>query len=66
MDQVGADNNKNPIIISGQNPGCVVASGGDGLLRDRSRDDLVAEQGGLDEGVILEQGEVRNERRGER
>ena len=53
MDRAGANDNENSIIVSSQNPSRIVAGGSDGLLGDRSGDDLMAKQGRLDEGVVL-------------
>ena len=62
MDRAGTNDDENPIIVSGQNPGGIVASRGNRLLGGRGRDDLVAEEGGLDEGVVLKLNRVRNEK----
>lgn len=60
VDGAGTDDDQNPIIVSRQNPGGIVASRGDCLLGGRGRNDLVAEEGGLDEGVVLKSNRVRN------
>ena len=60
VDRAGTDDDEDPIIVSGQNPGGIVASRGNRLLGGRGRDDLVAEEGGLDEGVVLQSNRVRN------
>ena len=53
MDRAGANDNEDSIIVSSQNPSRIVAGRSNGLLGDRSGDDLMAKQGRLDEGVIL-------------
>jgi len=53
MDRAGANDNNKSIIVSGQNSSGIVASGGDGLLRDGRGDNLMAKEGGLDEGIVL-------------
>lgn len=62
MDGAGADDDKNSVIVACQNSRSTVASGSDGLLRDRRRNDLVTKQSRLDEGVVLKENRVRNER----
>jgi len=41
MDRAGANDDENPIIVSGQNSSGIVSSGSDGLLGDWRGDDLV-------------------------
>jgi len=41
MDRAGANDDENPIIVSGQNSSGIVAGRSDGLLREGGRDDLV-------------------------
>ena len=53
MDRAGANDNEDSIIVSSQNSSRIVAGRSDGLLGDRSGDDLMAKQGRLDEGVVL-------------
>jgi hypothetical protein len=62
VDRAGANDDENSIIVPGQNSSAVVASGSNGLLRGGRRDDLVAKQGRLDEGVVLEENRVRCEK----
>lgn len=66
MDRTGANDDKKSIVVSGQDPSTVVASGGNGLLGSRRRNDLVTKQSGLHEGVILDgiESEVKNVGRG--
>lgn len=54
MNGAGADDDKESIVISRQDPGRIVASRGNGLLGGRRRNDFVTEQSGLNKGVILE------------
>lgn len=60
VDRAGTNDDKNPIIVPGQNPSGVVASRGNRLLGGRGRNDLMAKEGGLDEGVVLKLNRVRN------
>lgn len=54
MDRAGANNDKDPIIVARQNPSGIVASGSNSLLRDRGRNHLVAEESGLNKGIVLQ------------
>lgn len=62
VDRAGANDDENSIIVPGQDSSAIVASGSDGLLRGGRRNDLVAKQGRLDEGVVLEENRVRCEK----
>ena len=53
MNGAGANDNENSIIAAGQNSSGIVASGSNGLLSDGRRNYLVAEQSGLNEGIVL-------------
>jgi len=60
VDRAGANDDEKSIIVSGQNSSGIVTSGGDGLLGGSSGDDLVAQQGRLDEGVITNDTTILN------
>lgn len=49
----GADNDNYPLVLAGKDACGVVAGGGDGESGFIGGSDLVPEQGGLDEGVVL-------------
>lgn len=54
MDGTRADDDKEAIILAGEDPCCREASGGDGGKRALGRDGLMTEESGLDEGIVLE------------
>ncbi len=54
MNGAWADDDKETIILAGEDPCSREASGGDGSKGALGRDDLMAEEGGLDEWIILE------------
>ena len=61
MDGAGADYDEDAVVLAGKDAGGSEAGGGDGGEGLLGGLDLMAEKGGLDEGVVLEaeQGGVR-------
>lgn len=53
VDGAGADDDDHPVVLACKNAGRGVAGSGSGGLRLRRSADLVAEEGGLDQGVVL-------------
>lgn len=64
MDRAGADDHNKSIIISGQDSCTVVAGRGDSLLGGRGRNNLMAEQSGLNKRVVLEKSRVSDQKCG--
>ena len=54
VDGAGADDDEETIILACEDPGSSEASGSDSGKRALGGDDLVAEESGLDEGIVLE------------
>jgi len=53
VDRARADDDEDAVILASQDTGCVETGGGDGLLGSWGGADLVAEESGLDERVVL-------------
>jgi len=60
VDRARADDDEKSIIVSGQNSSGIVASRGDSLLGGSGGDDFVAEQSGLNKGIITDDAAILN------
>lgn len=53
MNGTRAQDDEYTVVVAGDNAGCIVTCGRDSFLRVGGGDDLVSEQGWLDEGIVL-------------